>query len=158
MVYQRYTPRRPVKSFQDLEIYQMLLAAGVEIVKRLEEDQGSQKEHKNPESEEKSKIQNKLLGLALELPRSIAQAHSTRFVDMKEALGLLDEIMHGCNQVVVLLEQYRDLCSNEIEHEFFEERTQSYLRTRWKVMHLARSWEKFAPPVPTLSLRWGQND
>ena len=29
-----FTPRRPVKSFQDLEVYQKLLAASVAVAKR----------------------------------------------------------------------------------------------------------------------------
>lgn len=145
MAYQRYTPKRPIKSFQDLEVYQRLLAAGVVIFKRVE---GDKKEDKRDKSSGEigiiEEIGEKLQRVVLNLPHQIALAHSLRFVDMKAAIKLLDEIMHDCNQVVVLLEQYRDLCNEKIEHEFFEEQIGDYLRTRWKIMHLARSWEKFS--------------
>lgn len=152
MTYQRYTPKRPVKSFQDLEIYQRLLGNAVEIFNRTNRPRAevdTNVKNGGTHAHYQNLILRKLLKKTLNLPHQIALAHSLRFVDMKAATKLLDEIMHDCNQVVVLLEQFRDICNHEIEHEFFEEQVQSYLRTRWKVMHLARSWEKFAYPRTT---------
>lgn len=92
-----------------------------------------------------------LIKLALELPVKIATAHSWRFSDKGKGIAILEEVMLGTNILIVYLEQYRDIenpPSGEasIELEFFEEQINSLSTCRWKVMHLARSWEKFSQP------------
>lgn len=162
MSYQRYSPRRPIKSFQDLEVYQTLLACAVAIFNRCKEDQtaktplsrrgltatgnrGGLIRPENPLTLElQETIKRNLLECALNLPRQIAHAHSLRFSNFNQALKLLDEAMLACNRAIVYLDQYRDLCNQEIEVEFFEEQTRRYQVTRWKVMHLLRAWEKFS--------------
>jgi len=132
MNYQRnYYPRRPVKSFQDLEVYQKLLAVSVAAAKKIKSD--------------------KILALALDLPVKIATAHSIRFSDQLGAIAKLEEAMLDCNILVVYLEQYRDVENPStgsgqanIETEFFEEQIKNLLTTRMKVMHLQMSWKKFA--------------
>ena len=125
MNYQRnYYPRRPVKSFQDLEVYQKLLAVSVAAAKKIKSD--------------------KILALALDLPVKIATAHSIRFSDQLGAIAKLEEAMLDCNILVVYLEQYRDIENKDIETEFFEEQIKNLLATRMKVMHLQMSWKKFA--------------
>jgi len=147
-----YYPRRPVKSFQDLEVYQKLLAVGVVIVKRI------------PKIENNSLVVD-LHECALSLPIKIAAAHSLRFGNTEQAVRILEEIMIGCNKIVVYLELYRDLYngtgdvrsedqdnigsgaigSGTIETEFFEEQIKNILSTRFKILHLQRSWVKFTP-------------
>lgn len=124
MSFTRFTPKRPIKSFQDLEVYQKLLAVSVAVAKRVKNE--------------------KTVSLALELPVKIATAHSWRFADKAKAIAILEEVMLGCNLLIVYLEQYRDIENTDIEIEFFEEQIASLLSCRWKVMHLARSWEKFS--------------
>src|SRR3989339_641455 len=82
-------PKRPVKSFQDLEVYQKLLAVSVAIAKRVTSE--------------------KMTAMALDLPVKIAAAHSLRFGDQTRAIEALEEVMLNCNILVVYLEQYRDL-------------------------------------------------
>ncbi|MBI2008126.1 hypothetical protein HYS82_00530 [Candidatus Amesbacteria bacterium] len=123
----RFTPKRPIKSFQDLEIYQKLLAVSVAVAKRITDE--------------------KTIPLALDLPVKIATAHSYRFSDKIKALAVLEETMLGCNLLIVYLEQYRDIQNTDIEVEFFEEQITSLLSCRWKTMHLARSWEKFSQTI-----------
>ena len=140
MNYQRsYTPIRPIKSFQDLEVYQKLLAISVTLAKRL-----------TP-----SVIAKPLSGcgnlttLALDLPVKIAMAHSLRFSDQTKAIQMLEEIMLNCNILVVYLEQYRDLenpsaGSGQVETEFFVEQIKSILTVRGKILRLQFSWKKFS--------------
>ena len=150
MTYVRFSPKRPIKSFQDLEVYQKLLAVSVAVAKRIRPAAG---------------IVPDIVSLALSLPRKIATAHSLRFTDQSKATAILEEVMLNCNVLVVYLEQYRDIensnsagagsttaVCNEvgtraescvIENEFFEEQIRALTTCRWKVMHLARSWEKF---------------
>jgi len=124
MSYTNNYPKRPVKSFQDLEVYQKLLAVSVAIVKRVTSE--------------------KMTAMALDLPVKVATAHSLRFGDQVRAIETLEEIMLNCNLLVVYLEQYRDIENKEIEPEFFEEQIKNLLSTRTKILHLQMSWKKFA--------------
>jgi len=123
-------PKRPVKSFQDLEVYQKLLAVSVAIAKRVTSE--------------------KMTAMALDLPVKIATAHSLRFGDQTRAIEALEEVMLNCNLLVVYLEQFRDIenltavVGKEIEPEFFEEQIKNLLSTRTKILHLQMSWKKFA--------------
>ena len=133
MTYAKFSPRRPIKSFQDLEVYQKLLAVSVAVTKRI-----SAQGLSLPSQGEA------LVKTALELPVKIARAHSVRFSDKTRAIAILEDVMLGINILIVYLEQYRDIENKDIELEFFEEQINSLSTCRWKVMHLARSWEKFS--------------
>lgn len=119
-----YYPQRPVKSFQDLEVYQRLLAVSVAIAKRIKSE--------------------KVAAMALDLPVKIATAHSLRFGDQTRAIEALEEVMLNCNILVVYLEQYRDIKNKAIEPEFFAEQIKNLLSVRMKILHLQNSWKKFA--------------
>lgn len=126
MNYQKsYSPMWPIKSFQDLEVYQKLLAISVTIAKKMTPSS-------NP------------VPLALNLPIKIATAHSLRFSDQTKAIQILEEIMLDCNVLVVYLEQYRDLENSGIEPEFFAEQIKTILTTRGKILRLQFSWKKFS--------------
>ena len=124
----KYYPKRPVKSFQDLEVYQKTLGLAVEIVKKISTD-------------------NKLAKMALSIPRLIATAHSVRFGDSERAISSLEQAMLNCNLTIYYLEVYRDLINprlkEKIEPEYFEEQIKEYLRVRGRIMRLQRSWMKF---------------
>ena len=136
MSYVRFTPRRPIKSFTDLEVYQKLLNVAVVVVKKISPEKSG--------SERNQTLKNQLCDLLLSLPMKVAEAHSIRFSDKTKSLAVLEEVMLGCNRSVVYLELYRDLAESGIENEFFEEHIKNLQTVRWKVMHLARSWEKFS--------------
>lgn len=128
-----YSPMRPIKSFQDLEVYQKLLSISVTITKKLTLPVIASLEGRgNP------------VPLALNLPVKIATAHSLRFSDQTKAIQILEEIMLDCNVLVVYLEQYRDLENSEIEPEFFVEQIKNILTTRGKILRLQFSWKKFS--------------
>lgn len=120
----KYYPKRPVKSFRDLEVYQKLLAVSVAIAKKIKSE--------------------KITTIALDLPVKIAAAHSLRFGDQTRAIEALEEVMLNCNLVVVYMEQFRDIRNKNIEPEFFEEQIKNLLTVRMKILHLQRSWQKFA--------------
>ena len=134
----KYYPKRPVKSFRDLEVYQKLLAVSVAIAKRI----------KGPAAG----VVPEIVSMALDLPLKIAAAHSLRFGGQTRAIEALEEVMLNCNILVVYLEQYRDIenlpagkAGKTIEPEFFEEQIKNLLSTRMKILHLQRSWQKFTP-------------
>ena len=158
-----FSPKRPVKSFLDLEVYQKSLAICVAVVKKV------------PEYDE-------LHSLVIAIPRLIATAHSLRFSDKDQALTVLDDCMLKCNLAVVYLEQYRDLYNTAAEvatevdeagdqsqtgqgksqksgsksalgrsgigTTFFDEQIKNLLALRTKIMRLQMSWKKF----------WGEKD
>lgn len=126
----KYYPKRPVKSFQDLEVYQKLLAVSVAIAKRV----------KRPAAG----VVPEIVSMALGLPVKVATAHSLRFGDQTRAIEALEEVMLNCNLLVVYLEQYRDIENKDIELEFFEEQIKNLLSVRMKILHLQMSWKKFA--------------
>ncbi len=128
-----FYPKRPVKSFQDLEVYQKALAVCVAVTKRITP----------AEKEPASLITGELTHRVLKIPLQIAQAHSCRFADQPKALATLEDAMTNCNLAVVYLEQYRDICNTGIETEFFEEEIKSLLSIRQKTLYLQRSWKKF---------------
>lgn len=126
-----YYPKRPIKSFQDLEVYQKVLGICVAVVKRIAIETPL------------NGLVNKLHQCVLSLPVLIATAHSVRFSNQSEAVAKLEEAMLNCNLAVVYLEQFRDLGNKEIEIEFFEEQIKNLLAVRMKIMHLQRSWKRF---------------
>ncbi|MFH1561002.1 MAG: four helix bundle protein [Patescibacteria group bacterium] len=129
-----YYPKRPVKSFQDLEVYQKTLGLAVEIVKKLKKEK--------PVSNS-NKISKKLEKTVLRVPKLIAMAHSTRFGESEKAISYLEKAMLDCNLAVYYLELFRDLVNSEIKTEYFEEQIQEYLKVRGKIMRLQKSWLKF---------------
>lgn len=162
MVFSKFSPRRPIKSFQDLEVYQKLLAVSVAVTKRIGRP-GAEVESRSCRTSDSAlndgQYRHGLVSLALELPVKIARAHSVRFSDKERAIAILEDVMLGTNILIVYLEQYRDIDNSisagqasatadatpaALPHEFFEEQIASLLTCRWKVMHLARSWEKFS--------------
>jgi len=152
MSYQKsYYPKRPVKSFQDLEVYQKLLALSVAVAKRLTPSAlslraSAKQSHEIAASPSapRNDIRGKLVEMALDLPVKVATAHSLRFGDQTRAIEALEEVMLNCNILVVYLEQYRDIENKEVENEFFEEQIKNLLTVRMKILHLQNSWKKFA--------------
>ncbi|MBI5621231.1 hypothetical protein HY949_05675 [Candidatus Gottesmanbacteria bacterium] len=130
-----FYPKRPVKSFLDLEVYQKALAICVAVTKRVNAVA--------PEDETATLITTELTHRVLKIPLQIAQAHSWRFADQSKAHQTLEEAMTNCNLAVVYLEQYRDICNTGIETDFFEEQVKGLVGLRQKTLYLQRSWRKF---------------
>ena len=141
-----FYPKRPVKSFQDLEVYQKALAVCVAVVNRVREDRAGKGKTKQTDAllaGVYDLITTELAHRVLKIPLQIAQAHSWRFADQTKALATLEEAMTNCNLAVVYLEQYRDICNTGIEAEFFEEQVKGLMALRQKTLYLQRSWRKF---------------
>ena len=150
----RYYPKRPVKSFLDLEVYQKTYGLAVEVVKRLMIDFDRSFDSQSPKGPEvknqpkigvgmKETILENLIKTVLKIPDLIAKAHSIRFGRSEASIDVLEETMLKCNLAVVLLGEYRDLVNQKIEAEYFEEQIKEYFRVRGKILRLQRSWLKF---------------
>ncbi|MBU4360372.1 hypothetical protein L6278_02020 [Candidatus Parcubacteria bacterium] len=142
-----YSPKKAVKNFRDLEVYQKSLEGSVfvcnEVVNFLKA--GKEKESKMNDYEnliENSIIKN-MLQCALSIPHLIAESHSKRFGSSTECLNILDEVMLKCNKMVAYLEQTRDILNTGIETDRFEEEIKKYFHVRQKVLNLQRVWRKY---------------
>lgn len=140
---QSYQPKKPVKSFQDLEVYQKSLETSVFVAKTLVPAiRGKGKKKKATEETDEILIEA-VLPTALGLPHLVAEAHSLRFGESTECLRRLEKAMLSCNKLVCYAEQARDISETGIEWEQFEELIKKYLYIRRKILNLQRSWKKF---------------
>jgi len=152
--------KKPVKTFQDLEVYQQALAANVFVVNfivpmpKLPAVENKSPRGRGTVAKRPDNIGSGTLGIgtiimetlancACLIPHQIAEAHSFRFGVQKECLILLERVMLNCNKMVVYLDQARDVCQTGIEVEKFEELQKKYLFIRRKVLNLQRSWQKY---------------
>ncbi len=141
-----FNPKKAVKKFSDLEVYQKSLEGSVFVCGELT---ATFQAKLNTEGKtdgylltiEEAIIQEMSL-CALSIPRLIAESHSKRFGAGREPLEILDIVMHKCNAMVVYLEQARDILETGISTERFEEQVNKYFLTRRKVLNLQRAWRK----------------
>jgi hypothetical protein len=138
-----YSPKKPVKSFQDLEVYQKSLEASVFVAKILVPAMGAKGKKKKAGQAASELLIQALLPSALGLPHSIAEAHSLRFGSGLECLARLEKAMTTCNKLVAYIEQARDISETGIEWEKLDELIKKYFYIRRKVLNLQRSWKKF---------------
>lgn len=128
----RYSPKRTVRSFRDLEVYQVTMECSVlicaELIPILEKD--------------KFPLAEGMRNCALSIPLLIAEAHGMRFADFNRAVVTLEQAMQGCNKMIVYLEQVQGL-SHNADDSLLEDMSGRYLRVRGKMLRLERSWQKF---------------
>lgn len=129
----RFRPRKPVRSFRDLEVYQKALEGAVAVAKNI---LPILKEVDYP-------LRDEMVECSLEIPRYIAEAHSNRFESKALAFPLLDRAMTGCNKMVVYLEQIRDIYSDKVEKILIEELIRKYVYNRRKIFNLYKAWKRF---------------
>ena len=136
-------PKKPLRSFQDLEVYQKTLEASVILAKNVD---GFLKKKRKDESEVREMIVKNMLPCALGIPHQIAEAHSLRFGDHIAAIAAIEKAMLNCNKIIVYIEQFRDICESNITWEVFDDLIKKYLYVRRKILNLQRAWKKFMPP------------
>ncbi len=144
-------PKKPVKTFHDLDVYQRALECNVFVVNTIAvsfDNQSKKRKSKNAlddneVKEIKTVIIKTLINCACSMPHLIAEAHSFRFGTQKECLILLEKAMLNCNKMVVYLDQARDICETGLEIVQFEELSKKYFYLRRKILNLQRSWQKY---------------
>lgn len=146
-----YNPKRAIKSFQDLDIYQRALESNVFVVKEIVEKFEKKIERKKASAgllqywatTASARIIDNLFICSSKIPHLLAESHSKRFGTGTECLDILDEAMLQCNKAVVYLAQVRDICNTGIELEQFEEQIKKYFYNRGKILNLQRVWRKY---------------
>lgn len=129
----KFQPKKPIRSFRDLEVYQKTLECSVlfstDIKPKL------------------VKLQYDLLegmtNCALSIPLYIAEAHGQRFSDFKVAVATLEKAMMGCNKMIVYYEQVRGIYGKSIPADLADDLSQRYITVRGKMWRLEKSWQKF---------------
>lgn len=129
-----FTPRKPVKTFRDLDIYQKTLECSVIVVK-----------HVRPKLVTlKYPFTEGLVDCAMNVPLSIGEAHSIRFGDFAKGLALMEKAMAGCNKMIIYLEHAKGMYGAKVDPDgIIDEVIARYAEARTKTFHLERSWQKW---------------
>ena len=157
----KFYPKKPMRSFRDLEVYAKTLECAVAIAS-----------HVRAAIPDFPELQG-TLNCALSVPLWIAEAHSLRFADKKGSILLLERAMAGCNKEIVYLEEAvgiygrpgadvalalsskpkdkkgkdpkgkNDLSTGTLDPNFVNDLIKKYLDVRGKIFHLEQSWKKW---------------
>lgn len=136
----KFSPKRVVKSFRDLEVYQKTLECSVVFGKSLAPAL----------AEAKFPLLEGMTNCALSIPLFVAEAHGMRFANFDGGVATLERAMQGCNKMIVYLEQSLGLYGPALDVELVQDLSSRYMLVRGKMLRLERSWQKFrgmqAPP------------
>ena len=128
-----FMPRKPVRSFRDLEIYQKTLECSVLIVKDLA-----------PKLEKMNyPFKENMINCAMSVPLFIGEAHSLRFASFEGGGMLLEKSMAGCNKMIIYLEQMKGTYGSKIDVDLIDDLIGRYAESRTKSFHLEKSWKRF---------------
>jgi len=129
----RFTPKKPIKSFRDLEVYQKTLECSVLISKDIA-----------PQADKCNYAHTKqMVECALSVPLWVAEAHSLRFADFALALGYLEKAMSGCNKAVVYLDQLRGMYGEKVSGDVCADLAQRYVIVRIRMFRLEKAWRAY---------------
>ena len=132
----RFTVKRPIRGFRDLEVYQRTNKCATEIMTKI-----------IPAiSESDCPVKQKLIESSLKIPQLIASAHSRRF-EKGDELKLMDECMEECNKAVVYLEQVRDIFGEKLDRMVCEDLVKRYIYVRRKIFNLYKAWKSWKKPL-----------
>lgn len=128
-----FTPRKPVKTFRDLDIYQKTLECSVIVVKDIRPKLITLK---YPFTEG-------MVDCAMNIPLSIGEAHSIRFGDFALGMSLIEKAMSGCNKMIIYLEHAKGMYGDKVDVGLIDDVIGRYAESRTKTFHLELSWKKW---------------
>jgi len=133
-----FTPRKPVKTFRDLDIYQQAMNCAVIVVKNVRPKLVTLK----------YPFLDGITDCAMTVPLSISEGHSIRFGDFAKGLALLEKAMSGCNKMIVYLEHIKGMYGVKADVDgVLDEIIARYAETRTKTFHLEQSWKRWGRPA-----------
>jgi len=132
-----FTPRKPVKTFRDLDIYQTAMNCAVIVTKNIRPKLVTLK----------YPFLEGLMDCTMTVPLSIGEAHSIRFGDFAKGIGLLEKAMSGCNKMIIYLEHIKGMYGSKMDDGALDEVISRYAETRTKAFHLELSWKKWGTPA-----------
>lgn len=128
-----FVPKKPVRTFRDLEIYQKTIECAVLITKDVMPQLAR---HKYPYAE-------RLGECALSVPLLAAESHSLRFADFPLAVGFLEKAMSASNKAVVYLEHAKGLYGSKFDMGLIDDIIGRNADARIKMFRLEKSWKRF---------------
>jgi hypothetical protein len=128
-----FTPRKPVKTFRDLDVYQGTIECAVLISKNIAPKLVKLK-YRHVE---------RLSDGSLAVPLFIAESHSLRFADFALGVGYLEKAMSAANKMVVYLEHAKGIYGAKLDQSLIEDIIGRYVSCRIKMFHLEKSWKRF---------------
>lgn len=128
-----FTPKKPIRSFRDLEVYQKTLECSVLVAKHIVPDLEAQK----------FPMLEGITNCSLSIPLYVAEAHSLRFSDLKAANGTIEKAMMGCNKMIVYLEQAMGLYGDKVDNSLIQDLCLRYVAVRGKMLRLEKAWQKY---------------
>ncbi len=128
-----FTPRKPVKTFRDLDIYQTAMNCAVIVVKNIRPKLVTLK----------YPFLDGITDCTMTVPLSIGEAHSIRFGDFDKGIALLEKAMAGCNKMVIYLEHAKGMYGSKVDADVLDEVIARYAETRTKSFHLEQSWKRW---------------
>ncbi|MDD2657326.1 MAG: hypothetical protein PHD04_01535 [Candidatus Pacebacteria bacterium] len=136
----QFTPKKPVKTFRDLDIYQQTMNCAVIVVKSVRPKLVTLK----------YPFLEGLMDCTMTVPLSIGEAHSIRFGDFMKGLALLEKAMSGCNKMIIYLEHIKGMYGEKVDMGILDEIIARYAESRTKTFHLEQSWKRWgsAPREP----------
>ena len=129
-----FTPRKPVKTFRDLDIYQKTMECAVIVVKNIRPKLVTLK----------YPFLEGVVDCSMNVPLSIGEAHSIRFGNFALGISLLEKAMSGCNKMVIYLEHIKGMYGAKADPDgVLDEIIARYAESRTKTFHLEQSWKKW---------------
>ena len=128
-----FTPRKPVKTFRDLDIYQQTMNCAVVVVKNVRPKLATLK----------YLFTEGMMDCAMTVPLSIGEAHSIRFGNFALGISLLEKAMSGCNKMIIYLEHIKGMYGEKLDAGILDEIIARYAEARTKTFHLEQSWKKW---------------
>lgn len=137
----KFTPKKPIRSFRDLEVYQKTLEGAVIFSTSIKP--------------ELITLQYDLLegmtNCALSIPLYVAESHGMRFSDFRLAIATIEKAMLGCNKMIVYLEQVSGIYGTKLSVDLIDDLSRRYMDVRGKMFRLEKSWQKFRQADVVLS-------
>lgn len=128
-----FTPKKPVKTFRDLDIYQKTLGCSVIAVKNIRPKLATLK----------YPFMEGFVNCAMTIPLSIGEAHSIRFGNFTAGINLIEKAMSGCNKMVIYLEHIKGMYGAKVDIGLIDDLIGRYAESRTKTFHLELSWKKW---------------
>ena len=126
--------KKPIKSFQDLDVYRNTYEAMLTVFKQILP--------KLPKEEEYD-LKDQLRRSAKAIPRLIAEGHSKRH-QRRGFQKYLDDAMAESNETVVSLSQIRDLYPRYLDMAVCKVLIDSYDKASRQLYNLSLAWTKFS--------------
>jgi hypothetical protein len=139
-----FVPRKPVKTFRDLDIYQKAMECAVIVVKNIRPKLVTLK----------YPFIEGITDCAMSVPLFIGEAHSIRFGNFALGLQLIEKAMSGCNKMIIYLEHSKGMYGVKLDADgALDEIVARYAETRTKTFHLEQSWKKWGRPAADVAVR-----